>query len=58
MYFRESNVFPHFDTHRYQILNALQAFCSSLAGLIASRAVLEGMCFDQRILYSYQPSYY
>ncbi|EED77179.1 predicted protein, partial [Postia placenta Mad-698-R] len=27
---------------KYQIYNALQAFCSSLAGLIASRAVLQG----------------
>ncbi|KAI0824886.1 DUF647-domain-containing protein [Trametes gibbosa] len=27
---------------RYQIWNALQAFCSSLAGLFASRAVLQG----------------
>ncbi|KAF8638718.1 hypothetical protein AX16_010441 [Volvariella volvacea WC 439] len=26
----------------FQILNALQAFCSSLAGLLSSRAVLEG----------------
>ncbi|KAI0088999.1 vitamin B6 photo-protection and homoeostasis-domain-containing protein [Irpex rosettiformis] len=30
------------DYLRYQILNACQAFCSSLAGLLASRAVLEG----------------
>ncbi|KAI0945081.1 hypothetical protein AcV7_001712 [Taiwanofungus camphoratus] len=30
------------DYLQYQIYNALQAFCSSLAGLIASRAVLEG----------------
>ncbi|KAJ3506038.1 hypothetical protein NMY22_g17374 [Coprinellus aureogranulatus] len=30
------------DYTRYQIYNALQAFCNSLAGLIASRAVLEG----------------
>ncbi|KAF8886816.1 vitamin B6 photo-protection and homoeostasis-domain-containing protein [Infundibulicybe gibba] len=30
------------DYLRYQILNALQAFCSSLAGLLSSRAVLEG----------------
>ncbi|KAF8067683.1 vitamin B6 photo-protection and homoeostasis-domain-containing protein [Lyophyllum atratum] len=26
----------------YQVLNALQAFCNSLAGLLSSRAVLEG----------------
>ncbi|KAF8231011.1 DUF647-domain-containing protein [Tricholoma matsutake] len=26
----------------YQILNALQAFCNSLAGLLSSRAILEG----------------
>ncbi|KAI0701993.1 vitamin B6 photo-protection and homoeostasis-domain-containing protein [Cytidiella melzeri] len=30
------------DYLRYQILNACQAFCSSLAGLLASRAILEG----------------
>ncbi|KAH8833943.1 vitamin B6 photo-protection and homoeostasis-domain-containing protein [Flagelloscypha sp. PMI_526] len=30
------------DYTRYQIMNGLQAFCSGLAGLIASRAVLEG----------------
>lgn len=30
------------DYLQYQIYNALQAFCSSLAGLIASRAVLQG----------------
>ncbi|KAJ3535658.1 hypothetical protein NM688_g6947 [Phlebia brevispora] len=30
------------DYLRYQIYNVLQAFCSSLASLIASRAVLEG----------------
>ncbi|KAF7325551.1 hypothetical protein MKEN_00404500 [Mycena kentingensis (nom. inval.)] len=30
------------DYLRYQIFNACQAFCSSLAGLLASRAVLEG----------------
>ncbi|KAF6753665.1 vitamin B6 photo-protection and homoeostasis-domain-containing protein [Ephemerocybe angulata] len=30
------------DYTRYQIYNALQAFCNSLAGLIASRALLEG----------------
>ncbi|KAE9399909.1 DUF647-domain-containing protein [Gymnopus androsaceus JB14] len=30
------------DYLRYQILNALQAFCSSLAGLLSSRATLEG----------------
>ncbi|KAJ7096150.1 vitamin B6 photo-protection and homoeostasis-domain-containing protein [Mycena epipterygia] len=30
------------DYRRYQIFNALQAFCSSLAGLISSRAILEG----------------
>ncbi|KAI0634737.1 DUF647-domain-containing protein [Trametes polyzona] len=30
------------DYLRYQILNALQAFCSSLASLFASRAVLQG----------------
>ncbi|CCM05086.1 uncharacterized protein FIBRA_07293 [Fibroporia radiculosa] len=30
------------DYLQYQIYNALQAFCSSLASLIASRAVLEG----------------
>ncbi|KAJ6599906.1 vitamin B6 photo-protection and homoeostasis-domain-containing protein [Mycena vulgaris] len=30
------------DYLRYQIFNALQAFCSSLAGLISSRAILEG----------------
>ncbi|KAJ6470200.1 vitamin B6 photo-protection and homoeostasis-domain-containing protein [Mycena vitilis] len=30
------------DYLRYQIFNALQAFCSSLAGLISSRALLEG----------------
>ncbi|KAF4563743.1 hypothetical protein EYR36_002984 [Pleurotus pulmonarius] len=31
------------DYMRYQIMNALQAFCSSLATLISNRAVLEGM---------------
>ncbi|KAJ8495775.1 hypothetical protein ONZ45_g12723 [Pleurotus djamor] len=31
------------DYLRYQVLNALQAFCSSLATLISNRAVLEGM---------------
>ncbi|KAJ7598393.1 vitamin B6 photo-protection and homoeostasis-domain-containing protein [Mycena floridula] len=30
------------DYLRYQILNALQAFCNSLAGLLSSRSVLEG----------------
>ncbi|RDB30290.1 RUS1 family [Hypsizygus marmoreus] len=35
-----SSVSP--DYLRYQILNALQAFCNSLAGLLSSRAVLEG----------------
>ncbi|EDR06902.1 uncharacterized protein LACBIDRAFT_144697, partial [Laccaria bicolor S238N-H82] len=30
------------DYLRYQILNALQAFCNSLAGLLSSRAILEG----------------
>ncbi|KAJ7484235.1 vitamin B6 photo-protection and homoeostasis-domain-containing protein [Mycena latifolia] len=30
------------DYLRYQVFNALQAFCSSLAGLISSRAILEG----------------
>lgn len=30
------------DKNRYQIYNALQAFCNSLASLIASRALLEG----------------
>ncbi|KAJ7150836.1 vitamin B6 photo-protection and homoeostasis-domain-containing protein [Mycena crocata] len=30
------------DYLRYQIFNALQAFCSSLAGLLSSRAILEG----------------
>ncbi|KAJ3505763.1 hypothetical protein NMY22_g17466 [Coprinellus aureogranulatus] len=30
------------DWNRYQVYNALQAFCNSLAGLIASRALLEG----------------
>ncbi|GBE89158.1 predicted protein [Sparassis crispa] len=30
------------DYLQYQIYNAVQAFCSSLSGLIASRAVLEG----------------
>ncbi|KAJ7636731.1 vitamin B6 photo-protection and homoeostasis-domain-containing protein [Roridomyces roridus] len=30
------------DYLRYQIFNALQAFCSSLAGLLSSRALLEG----------------
>ncbi|KAJ7093455.1 vitamin B6 photo-protection and homoeostasis-domain-containing protein [Mycena belliarum] len=30
------------DYLRYQIFNALQAFCSALAGLISSRAILEG----------------
>ncbi|KAF9458903.1 vitamin B6 photo-protection and homoeostasis-domain-containing protein [Collybia nuda] len=35
-----SSVSP--DYLRYQILNALQAFCSSLSGLLSSRAVLEG----------------
>ncbi|THU87162.1 DUF647-domain-containing protein [Dendrothele bispora CBS 962.96] len=30
------------DYLRYQILNSLQAFCSSLAGLLSSRATLEG----------------
>ncbi|KAL0569071.1 hypothetical protein V5O48_012898 [Marasmius crinis-equi] len=30
------------DYMRYQILNALQAFCSSLAGMLSSRATLEG----------------
>jgi hypothetical protein len=35
----------------YQIWNALQAFCSSLAGMIASRAVLEGAFFPARYLY-------
>ncbi|KAG7446676.1 DUF647-domain-containing protein [Guyanagaster necrorhizus] len=30
------------DYFRYQVLNALQAFCSSLASLLSSRAVLEG----------------
>ncbi|KAH7925037.1 DUF647-domain-containing protein [Leucogyrophana mollusca] len=30
------------DYLHYQVFNALQAFCSSLAGLIASRGVLEG----------------
>ncbi|KAJ7670365.1 vitamin B6 photo-protection and homoeostasis-domain-containing protein [Mycena rosella] len=30
------------DYLQYQIFNALQAFCSSLAGLISSRAILEG----------------
>ena len=27
---------------RYQVLNALQAFCSALAGMLSSRATLEG----------------
>ncbi|KAF5351124.1 hypothetical protein D9756_008203 [Leucocoprinus leucothites] len=31
------------DYLQYQILNAAQAFCNSLAGLLASRAVLEGI---------------
>ncbi|KAG5729079.1 UPF0420 protein [Termitomyces sp. T112] len=35
-----SSVTP--DYLRYQILNALQAFCNSLASLLSSRAVLEG----------------
>ncbi|KAJ8688741.1 hypothetical protein PTI98_013499 [Pleurotus ostreatus] len=38
--------YPHTvspDYMRYQIMNALQAFCSSLATLISNRAVLEGM---------------
>ncbi|GLB39234.1 putative vitamin B6 photo-protection and homoeostasis [Lyophyllum shimeji] len=30
------------DYLRYQVLNASQAFCNSLAGLLSSRAVLEG----------------
>ncbi|KAJ7034584.1 vitamin B6 photo-protection and homoeostasis-domain-containing protein [Mycena alexandri] len=30
------------DYLRYQVFNALQAFCSSLAGLLSSRALLEG----------------
>ncbi|TFK39310.1 vitamin B6 photo-protection and homoeostasis-domain-containing protein [Crucibulum laeve] len=30
------------DYLRYQILNALQAFCNSLASLLSSRAILEG----------------
>ncbi|KAF8156624.1 vitamin B6 photo-protection and homoeostasis-domain-containing protein [Crassisporium funariophilum] len=30
------------DYTRYQILNALQAFCNSLASLISSRAILQG----------------
>ncbi|KAJ7249373.1 vitamin B6 photo-protection and homoeostasis-domain-containing protein [Mycena rebaudengoi] len=30
------------DYLRYQVFNALQAFCSSLAGLLSSRAILEG----------------
>ncbi|KAJ7056174.1 vitamin B6 photo-protection and homoeostasis-domain-containing protein [Mycena amicta] len=38
--------YPHSvspDYLRYQIFNALQAFCSSLAGLLSSRALLEGL---------------
>ncbi|KAF7348665.1 hypothetical protein MVEN_01385100 [Mycena venus] len=35
-----SSVSP--DYLRYQVFNALQAFCSSLAGLLSSRALLEG----------------
>ncbi|KAF9486159.1 DUF647-domain-containing protein [Pholiota conissans] len=35
-----SSVSP--DYLRYQILNALQAFCNSLASLISSRAILQG----------------
>ncbi|PPQ72999.1 hypothetical protein CVT24_001433 [Panaeolus cyanescens] len=38
--------YPHTvspDYLRYQILNALQAFCNSLAGLISSRAILQGL---------------
>nr|GAT45158.1 predicted protein [Mycena chlorophos] len=37
--------YPHSvspDYLRYQLFNALQAFCSSLAGLLSSRALLEG----------------
>ncbi|KAF8997499.1 vitamin B6 photo-protection and homoeostasis-domain-containing protein [Cyathus striatus] len=37
--------YPHSvspDYMRYQILNALQAFCNSLASLLSSRAILEG----------------
>lgn len=30
------------DYLRYQVLNALQAFCNSLAGLLSSRAILQG----------------
>uniref|UniRef100_A0A8H8CG70 Uncharacterized protein n=1 Tax=Psilocybe cubensis TaxID=181762 RepID=A0A8H8CG70_PSICU len=30
------------DYLRYQILNALQAFCNSLAGMLSSRAILQG----------------
>ncbi|KAH7905334.1 hypothetical protein BJ138DRAFT_787345 [Hygrophoropsis aurantiaca] len=31
------------DYLQYQVFNAIQAFCSSVAGLIASRGVLEGL---------------
>ncbi|ESK87646.1 duf647 domain-containing protein [Moniliophthora roreri MCA 2997] len=37
--------YPHTvspDYTRYQVLNALQEFCSSLAGMLSSRATLEG----------------
>ncbi|KAG5653728.1 hypothetical protein H0H81_010983 [Sphagnurus paluster] len=42
---RTSNVYKRLATSNeasYQVLNALQAFCNSLASLISSRAVLEG----------------
>ncbi|KAJ7512320.1 vitamin B6 photo-protection and homoeostasis-domain-containing protein [Mycena galericulata] len=37
-----ASVSPVHAIHRYQIFSSLQAFCSSLAGLLSSRALLEG----------------
>ena len=38
----ECHVYLYSSLIRYQVLNALQAFCNSLTGLLSSRAILQG----------------